>query len=100
LNAYAIIAEQTGVSPVSGLALVYTEPVTDDVAAKKEVNQTESGFLLEFSTHIRMVDLAPEKVPALLAMVRETYELPRPPQSMRTCKNCALLEGLIKLAAL
>ena len=40
LNAYAVIGEQKGFAPVSGLALVYTEPVTDDATAKKDANQT------------------------------------------------------------
>ena len=35
LNAYAVIGEQKGIAPVSGLALVYTEPVTDDATASE-----------------------------------------------------------------
>ena len=42
LNAYAVIGEQKGVAPVSGLALIYTEPVTDDDTVKKDANQIGS----------------------------------------------------------
>ncbi len=83
LNAYAVIGEQKGFAPVSGLALVYTEPVTDDATAAKDANQTDSGFLMEFSAHIRPVDLAPDKIPPLLAKVREIYRQEAPSQAAR-----------------
>jgi hypothetical protein len=98
LNAYAMIGEQQGIAPVSALALIYTEPVTDDDTAKKDANQTPSGFVMEFSAHIRPVDLAPDKIPPLLARVREIYDLKRPPKSLKGCKECALLKGLFDLA--
>jgi len=98
LNTYAVIGEQKGLAPVSCLALIYTEPITDDYTAKKDAYQSKSGFLMEFSAHIRPVDLAPEKIPLLLAKVREIYDLKRPPKSARGCKDCALLQGLIDLA--
>jgi hypothetical protein len=97
LNAYAVIGEQKGFAPVSGLALVYTEPVTDDASAAQDTNHTGSGFLMEFSAHIRPVDLAPGTIPPLLATVRRIYELKRPPQPREGCKDCTLLEGLIEL---
>jgi hypothetical protein len=98
LNAYALIGEQKGIAPVSGLALIYTEPVTDDSTTKKDAYQTNSGFLMEFSAHIRAVDLAPEKIPPLLARVREIYDLERPPKAQAGCKDCALLKVLSGLA--
>jgi hypothetical protein len=97
LNAYAMIGEQKGIFPVSGLALIYTEPVTDDDTAKKDCFQNESGFLLEFTAHIRRVDLSPQTIPPLLAMVRELCDLSKPPRSTAGCKNCELLLGLIDL---
>jgi hypothetical protein len=98
LNAYAVIGEERGFAPVSGLALVYTEPVTDDATAKKDANLTDSGFLLEFSAHILQVDLALDTIPPLLAKVREIYDRKRPPQPREGCKDCALLRGLIDVA--
>jgi hypothetical protein len=98
LNAYAVIGEQKDLSPVSGLALIYTEPVTDDESAKRDSYQSEKGFVMEFSAHIRPVDLKPEMVPPLFAKVRDIYGLNRPPDSETGCKNCLLLQGLIDLA--
>lgn len=99
LNAYAFIAEPYGFSPVSGLALVYTEPVTGNTAAAKDTNLTEAGFVMEFSTHIVPVDLKPMKIPALLAKVREIFDLERPPKSRAGCQDCALLKNLIELGS-
>jgi hypothetical protein len=98
LNAYAVIGEQKGIAPVSGLALIYTEPVTDDETARKDDNQTNSGFLMEFSAHVRQVDLAPDKIQLLLAKVREIYDLIHAPDIREGCKNCALLQNLIEVA--
>jgi hypothetical protein len=97
LNAYAVIGEQKGLAPVSGLALIYTEPVTDDDTAKKDTYQSNSGFLMEFSAHFRAVDLAPETIPPLLAKVRKIYDLDRAPKSLKGCEDCALLQDLIDL---
>ncbi len=98
LNAYAVIGEQKGLAPVSGLALIYTEPVTDHVTAAKDAYQNPSGFLMEFSAHIRWVELAPATIPPLLARVREIYDLRRPPQPRADCKDCSLLQSLIDVA--
>ena len=98
LNAYALIGEQQGLAPVSGLALIYTEPVTDDNSAGRDEYQNDSGFVMGFSAHFRPVDLAPAKLPPLLARVREIFELDRAPEMQDGCKNCRLLSGLISLA--
>jgi hypothetical protein len=92
-----VIGEQKGLAPVSGLALIYTEPVTDDDTAKKDTYQSNSGFLMEFSAHFRAVDLAPETIPPLLAKVRKIYDLDRAPKSLKGCEDCALLQDLIDL---
>ena len=98
LNAYAMIGEQKGFAPVSGLALVYTEPVTDDATAAKDANHTGTGFVMEFSAHIQPVGLKLEKIPPLLAQVREIYERKRPPQPQEGCEDCVLLQNLIEIA--
>jgi hypothetical protein len=98
LNSYAVIGEQRGFSPVSGLALIYTQPVTDDATAHKDTNLTDAGFLMEFSAHIQPVDLAPGKIPPLLAKVREIYERKCPPHPEEGCKNCCLLQNLVAIA--
>ncbi|MBZ5672349.1 MAG: PD-(D/E)XK nuclease family protein [Acidobacteriia bacterium] len=99
LNAYAFIGEQCGFSPVSGLALVYTEPVTDNAAAAKDGNLTEAGFVMDFSAHVLPVDLAPQRISKLLAKVREIYHRKRPPESRQGCKDCALLKNLIAVVS-
>jgi hypothetical protein len=98
LNAYAVIGEQKGFAPVSGLVLVYTDPVTDEATAKKDANHTGSGFLMEFRAHIRPIDLKPERIPLLLAKVREIFDRKRPPLPREDCKDCALLQSLIEVA--
>jgi hypothetical protein len=80
------------------LALVYTEPITDDAAASKDGNQTNTGFVMEFSAHIRPVDLSPENIPPLMARVREIYDRKRPPSPRKGCNDCARLQDLIRLA--
>jgi hypothetical protein len=99
LNAYAFVGEQCGFSPVSGLALVYTEPVTDNAAAAKDGNLTEAGFVMEFSTHVLPVDLAPKRISKLLAKVRAIYDRSHPPESREKCEDCALLKNLIAVAS-
>jgi hypothetical protein len=98
LNAYAVIGERKGLAPVSGLALVYTEPVTDEATASKDANLTGVGFRMEFGAHIEPVALAPRKIPPLLARVREIYELKKPPAPRDGCSDCSLLQGLFELA--
>lgn len=95
LNAYAYIGGRCGLSPVSGLALVYTEPVTDVDAAEKEAHMTDQGFLIEFSAHIVPVDLRPDLVPSLLRRVREILDREHPPKALEGCADCARLESLL-----
>ena len=98
LNAYAFIGRQHGIAPVSGLALIYTEPVTEDASAANDSNHTPSGFLMEFSAHIRTVDLKPDRIPALLAKVRDIYDQARPPKPHKGCEDCARLNDLFILS--
>jgi RecB family exonuclease len=98
LNAYAVIGEQCGFRPVSGLVLIYTEPATDDAAAAMDRNLTGAGFAMEFTTHILAVELARHTIPELLAKVREIYDRERAPESHPGCVDCTLLQNLIKMA--
>ncbi len=98
LNAYAYIGERRGLAPVSGLALVYTEPVTDDRTAHQDTKVTQDGFLMGFSAHLVEVRISPPLVPRLLRKVRQVFDLPRPPKRTPGCEDCELLEGLLKMA--
>lgn len=99
LNAYAVIGEEKGFAPVSGLALIYTDPVTDDSTAATDANHTDTGFVMRFSAHIRPVELAPGSIPPMLAKIREIFDHERPPRPRDGCKDCALLQDLLRVAA-
>jgi hypothetical protein len=98
LNAYAYIGERCGLAPVSGLALIYTEPVTDATSAGSDANMTGQGFRMEFSAHILPVQMRTDRVPQLLRKVRDVFDLPHPPESSEGCQDCPLLGNLISLA--
>ncbi len=61
LNGYAHIGEQCGLAPVSGLALIYTEPVTDQASASSDANHRENGFAMGFVANIHEVPLLKER---------------------------------------
>lgn len=99
LNAYAIIGEETKVlSPVTGLALIYCEPVTDAMAAGHENNQRPDGFAMGFSAKVHPVALQPETIPPLLARTRELFDMARSPAGRTGCRNCGLVAGLLAMA--
>jgi len=95
LNSYALIADSCGFAPVSSLALVYTEPVTE--LSKVEADPyRRDGFAMEFSAHIVPVRLDRDLVTMLLARVRELHDLHSPPKGAPGCKDCDLLEQLFR----
>ncbi|HWP48535.1 MAG TPA: PD-(D/E)XK nuclease family protein [Candidatus Limnocylindrales bacterium] len=98
LNAYAYIGEHCGLSPVSGLALIYLEPVIDVKGVDEEDPVTPEGFILEFSAKILPVRLDFQKIPLLVRKVREIYDQDRPPRGVDGCKNCELLRHLMTVA--
>jgi len=99
LNAYALIGEEKGLHPVSGLTLIYMEPVTGKDATCDGSHCQDNGFAMDFSASIHPVSLAPERVPPLLAQTRDIYEMQEPPDGLAGCKDCQLLEDMINIAA-
>lgn len=99
LNAYAFIGEHCGFSPVTGLALVYTEPVTDERAAASDAHTISDGFSMDFAAKILPVKIAPNKTPKLCRRARDIYDLEAPPDSRAGCEDCERLEGLIEVAS-
>ena len=97
LNAYAYIGERCGLKPVSKLALIYTEPITDDASTGKDSNLTGDGFLMGFRVNILDVSILPDLVPQLLRKARSILDLERPPAGEDGCKDC---EALARLGAL
>lgn len=98
LNAYALIGEQCGLKPVSGLALIYMEPVTDDGAADQDESHREDGFVMGFSANIIPVSRDEGKLRPLLARVRQIHDLAAAPAGRSGCKDCGLLHQLIQVA--
>ena len=97
LNAYAFIGERKELSPVSKLALVYMEPQTSDETAQRPELVDDSGFSMEFDATVVEVDLKPEElIPPLLQRVRQIGEMEAPPNSGSGCKECDLVEALIR----
>lgn len=97
LNAYAMIGEQCGLKPISDLALVYMEPVTNELATADEANHREDGFAMGFAANIHKVMLNLSIIPPLLARTREIYELDSAPSGHEGCNDCQLLEGLLEV---
>jgi len=99
LNAYAYIGNTCGLRPVTGLALVYTEPVTDSSSCCDDANMTKDGFNLRFSISVLPVALKPEAIPRMMRNAREILDLNGPPNGLKGCENCARLRQLITIAS-
>lgn len=97
LNAYVYIAENKGLSPVKKIALAYLEPQTNLNSENLEEVEIENGFFMPFAGKILNLDLNPGIIPDYLKMTRELYDQPSPPQSKAGCKDCLLLDNLIKV---
>jgi hypothetical protein len=90
LNAYALIGERRGLAPVTGLALIYMEPVTADSATADVRNRRTDGFALAFSAKVVTVPIDQALVRAHLAKTRQVYELAYPPPVSPGCTDCEL----------
>lgn len=97
LNAYAFIAEAIGMGDVSGLALLYTEPVTDDAAAVSPETERGDGFAMGFSAQVHPIRLEPWRLEPLLVRARGLLEMDRPPAGREGCKDCQRLDGVVGL---
>lgn len=96
LNAYAFIGERLDVRPVSGLALIYMEPVTDDRTAADPGMVDDVGFSMDFAATVVPVDLDPDRmIPPLLERAKEIGDMEDPPPGLQGCKDCEASEGLI-----
>jgi hypothetical protein len=97
LNAYAYIGERCGLKPVSKLALIYTEPVTDDASIESDANLNQDGFLMGFGVNILDVSIDPVLVPRLLRQARSILDLESVPAGREGCTDCQALARLIAL---
>lgn len=97
LNGYAMIMEAMKFSPVSGLFVVYFEPMTDEESANKR--RSESGFSMEFSAHPVAVQIDRSVVDATMKTAADINGLDRPPAGRDGCKDCQAVDAIIQLAA-
>lgn len=97
LNAYALLGEQLGFSPVTGLALIYMEPITDDKSAAHDGNHRSDGFIMGFQANIHFVRVDVGIVQALMARTRKVFDLTSPPTGKPACKDCALIGEMVQV---
>lgn len=98
LNAYALIGERCGLDPISGLALIYTEPVSDRASADQAENHSAVGFRLGFAPKVLAVPILPDLIPPLLVKIRELFDRQSIPEGRIGCDNCRLLDDLLRIA--
>jgi hypothetical protein len=98
LNAYALIAEAIGMGTVTGLALLYTEPVTDDEAAVAPETERDDGFAMGFSANIHTIPLDTGIVVPLLVQAKRLLDLEQAPEGRSGCKDCEKLEGVFSVS--
>lgn len=97
LNCYAMIAESIGLTPVTELALIYAEPVTDIGPSDCSAVQCDAGFDLSFAAMIAPVRLDLSTIPPLLRRVRAIIDLDSPPPGGPGCDDCSKLDELLSL---
>ena len=97
LNAYALIAERKGLSPVSNLALIYMEPATDKETAQEPGLVDAKGFTMGFHAKVVPVELRTASLlPPLLRKARSIWDMDAPPAGAGDCKDCAAVDGLLE----
>ena len=96
LNGYAYLANRLNLGPVSQLALVYMEPVTDADTASSPQMVDERGFSMGLSATVVPVELDPDgMIPALMSRAKAMHDLADPPDSTPGCKNCLAVQSLV-----
>lgn len=97
LNGYAYIGERLALSPVSQLALIYMEPVTDAQTAQAPHLVNGVGFSMELKATVVPVEVKPDQViPTLLRRARELNDMPIPPDGHPGCNDCQRLDVLVR----
>lgn len=97
LNGYARIGNEWGLAPITGLALLYAEPLTDEITAALAENHMDDGFSMKFVTKIVEVPVNLKLITPLLAKTRELYELNSAPPGREGCKDCEKLSEILDL---
>ena len=97
LNAYALIAEAVGSAPVSAIALIYTEPRTEQADADRDASHDDAGFSMGFAAKIKPLELNTAMLRPLLDRARAILDLDSSPKGRHGCKDCEKLDGLIEV---
>lgn len=96
LNVYALIAQNCGLDPVSGIGLVYYEPPTCNSVDDIDEAILDDGFKMPFKAHLLPIKLEPEAtVLPLLAEVRKLADMKSAPEGLDGCKECKKLNDIL-----
>ena len=98
VNAYAYIAEKSGMGNVAGLGLIYYQPQTEVDASNIGSVATMEDFAVRFVPKLVPVALELGRIPELLQRVREIANAPVAPDGRENCKDCELLSNLMEIA--
>jgi len=98
LYSYAWIAERLGMGKVGALGLVYYEPQTDLTTKTVDEVLLKDGFAMRFQAKVLPLDLRLDRIPPLLQKVRDIYDLATAPTGRTGCKDCRMLDRLMKVA--
>ncbi|MBN1618759.1 PD-(D/E)XK nuclease family protein [Candidatus Dojkabacteria bacterium] len=99
LNGYAHIFQKLGMGKVSGIYLLYYEP-QGQAPVERDVDELirQDGFVMPFTAHLKRLELNPEGiVNPLLKRVRKIWDKGQVPQANEGCKDCQMLEQMMKL---
>lgn len=96
LNGYAFLARAVLGRQVSGLALVYMEPVTDPDAVADADNARDDGFALGFRARVVKVTQDLGRIEDLLGRFRQLYDGDAP-AGTPGCKDCVQVDRLREL---
>lgn len=98
LNAYAEIAERTGMGKVSKIQLVYHEPMTNLDKDQFDRMFAQDGYLLRFAPKYLEVKRDPELVPKLLKRAKEILSMDTPPEPLdgKISKDLELVLAMAK----
>lgn len=88
LNAYAYIARELRLWPVSGLSPVYLEP--------RKLIGGEAGPALKFNAQRCSVELKDELVPQLLERAAQILRRQDAPPPQRGCRECERMEWFVQ----
>jgi hypothetical protein len=97
LNGYAYLGNRLGLSPVSKIALIYMEPVTDQVTASLPQSVNGQGFILPLAAKVVPVPLDPDNtITPLLQQAAALHKTPSPPPSTKDCRDCQSLSDMFR----